>query len=110
MITLVYRLSRMITGQGTGTFQYYSFPMPKEQKWWDEPNRVQNTHTSKESWDSFKALLILVVVGAIAIILLVYFVILVLPPIVGFLYSLFQSGPSTGPNGVCDYRTMMGDC
>jgi hypothetical protein len=50
------------------------------------------------------------VVGAIAIVLLVYFVLLVFPPLIGFLYGIFQSGPSTGPDGVCDYRTMMGDC
>jgi hypothetical protein len=84
--------------------------MSKEPKWWDEPRRVQNTHTPKDSWNTFKAFTIVVVVGAIAIVLLVYFVLLAILPLIGFLYGIFQSVPSTGPDGVCDYRTMMGDC
>ena len=84
--------------------------MPKEQRWWDEPRRVQNAHRSKDSWDTFKAFTIIAVASAVAIVLLVYFVILVFPPLIGFLYAIFQSGPSTGPDGVCDYRTMIGDC
>jgi hypothetical protein len=84
--------------------------MSKEPKWWDDPRRIQNTHTSKDSWNTFKAFTIVVVVGAIAIVLLVYFVLLAFPPLIGFLYGIFQSSPSTGPDGVCDYRTMMGDC
>ena len=84
--------------------------MSNEQKWWNEPRRVQNTHTSKDSWNSFKALIIVVVVSAVAIVLFVYLVLLVVPPLFGFLYGIFQSGPSTGTDGVCDYRTMIGDC
>jgi hypothetical protein len=84
--------------------------MPKEQRWWDEPRRVQNTHRSKNSWDTFKALVIVIAVGAVVIVLIVYFVLLVVLPVIGFLYGLFQTGPSIGPDGVCDYRTMIGDC
>jgi hypothetical protein len=84
--------------------------MSKEQRWWNEPKRVQNTHTSKDSWETFKASITVIVVGTAAIALLVYFVILVILPLIGFLYGIFQNGPSTGPDGVCDYRTMIGDC
>jgi hypothetical protein len=84
--------------------------MSKEQRWWNEPKRVQNTHTSKDSRETFKASITVIVVGTAAIVLLVYFVILVILPLIAFLYGIFQSGPSTGPDGVCDYRTMIGDC
>jgi fatty acid desaturase len=89
-------------------------------KWWNSPERLRSFERSQErkaneSRSTRFAPLIVFFVGALGLVAFVYFIFLVLVPVLGsvllFLSEFFSFNDSpTIDTGICDQRTMTGDC
>ncbi len=95
-------------------------PVEDRDKWWNSPERLRGFERSQErkaneSWSNRFAPLIVFAVGALGLIAFVYFIFLVLVPFLGtvfvFLSEFFSFNDSPAiDTGICDERTMTGDC
>ncbi len=90
------------------------------EKWWNSPERLRSFERSQErkaseSWSTRFAPVTVLLLGLLALIAFVYFIFLVLVPVLGpvllFITELFSFNDSPSiDTGVCDQRTLMGDC
>ena len=95
-------------------------PVEDRDKWWNSPERLRSFERSQErkaneSRSNRFAPLIVFVVGVLGLVAFVYFIFLVLVPVLGsvlaFLSELFSFNDSPAiDTGICDERTMTGDC
>ncbi len=94
--------------------------MEDRDKWWNSPERLRSFERSQErkaneSRSIKLAPLIVFVFGVLGLVAFVYFIFLVLVPVLGsaltFLSEFFNFNDSPAiDSGICDERTMTGDC
>ena len=95
-------------------------PVEGRDKWWNSPERLRSFERSQErkaneSRSNRLAPLIVFVVAVLGLVAFIYFIFLVLVPVLGsvltFLSELFSFNDSPAiDTGICDERTMTGDC
>ena len=94
--------------------------MKDSEKWWNSPERLRSFERSQErkaseSWSTRFAPVTVLLIGVISLVAFVYFIVLILAPVVGsvlyFITEFFNINDSPSiDTGVCDQRTLMGDC
>jgi hypothetical protein len=95
-------------------------PVEDRDKWWNSPERLRSFERSQErkaseSRSNRFAPLIVFVVGVLGLVAFVYFIFLVLVPVLGSVFAFlseffsFNDSPAID-TGICDERTMTGDC
>ncbi len=94
--------------------------MEGSEKWWNSPERLRSFERSQErkaseSLSTRFAPLTVLLLGVVGLVAFVYFIFLILFPVLGpvllFITEFFSFNDSpTIETGICDQRTLMGDC